>query len=563
MAGTDNNNISNWYRSFSGSDTLVFIIFPDTVPICLGSLSTISYSIYREKKPLTLLGRVNVKTFTRGPRFVAGTMVMTLINKQWVREVINKAPWVGEYGSNFKADELPIFDLMIVCANEFGAAANMFIFGCEVADESQTISIEDLITENQFSFVARDIDPMGGISPEKGWWNAGNGKLTTVKDVVIDTGGVADTTLGSTSDTVPIVINGNEWTYSNTDTGSSVVDSSTGTIGNIQDNTPTITNYEPGTRELYYSTWKVLTGTDVSKAQQQLNLHGASPQVTVNGIYDEATKNAVSQFQKNHGLTVSGGVGVVTTWPYLLKSASECPTCSWTTSDPLLRLMSPNMAGSSVTEAQNALNQHSSSPTLIANGRFDATMKKSVEYFQAMHGLSVTGEIDTSTWYKLRVPRLDCQHHNIYPKDMAVTNQLGVRWKSYTTDGQVLFEGLVNKGETMTIVGEPSSTYYYAKRPGYNTNDLVKVKQSDFAVSNYSSTVGYPKTLRVTNKNGALYGFVSKTDWSPTWQMTFTTSSLPFGTSVNVVGEYGMYYIGTRVFDGETCYIKTLKSNLG
>lgn len=145
-----------FYRSFSGTDALVFIMLPQTEPILLGSLSTISYSMYRDKKPVPVIGRINVGGFTRGTRIYAGTLIFTLLNQHWVNELKEKVDWLKSI-NRLKTDELPLFDLMIVCANEYGAAMQMFIYGVDLTEEGQVLSIEDLFIENTFNFVARDI----------------------------------------------------------------------------------------------------------------------------------------------------------------------------------------------------------------------------------------------------------------------------------------------------------------------------------------------------------------------------------------------------------------------
>lgn len=147
----------NKNKTFTGTDTLVFIIFPNTKPILLGSLTTLSYSLYRHKTPVPLLGRISTGGCTRGTRVVAGTMIFTLINQHWVNELANKVGYISQY-NKIKADELPIFDLMIVSANEFGSSASAFIYGVDFTEEAGVVSIEDLMMENTFKFVARDID---------------------------------------------------------------------------------------------------------------------------------------------------------------------------------------------------------------------------------------------------------------------------------------------------------------------------------------------------------------------------------------------------------------------
>lgn len=144
-------------RTFTGTDTLVFIVFPQTKPILLGSLTTLSYSLYRHKTHVPLLGRITTGGCTRGTRVVAGTMIFTLINQHWVNELKDNVKCLEDY-DHVKADELPICDLMIISANESGSSVAGFIYGLDFTEEAGVISVEDLMIENTFKFVARDID---------------------------------------------------------------------------------------------------------------------------------------------------------------------------------------------------------------------------------------------------------------------------------------------------------------------------------------------------------------------------------------------------------------------
>lgn len=148
--------LNKYYRSFSGTDALVFAILPNSSPVVLGTLSTISYSMYRDKKPVPVIGQINVGGFTRGTRIYAGTMIFTMINQHWLNELTADLPWIKHSGVD-KVDELPLFDLMIVCANEYGATMQMMIYGVDLTEEGQVLSVENLFTENTFSFVARDV----------------------------------------------------------------------------------------------------------------------------------------------------------------------------------------------------------------------------------------------------------------------------------------------------------------------------------------------------------------------------------------------------------------------
>jgi hypothetical protein len=57
-------------------------------------------------------------------------------------------------------DQIPPFDITISFVNEYGAISKLVLFGVELVNEGQTMSIDDLITENVVNFVARHIEPM-------------------------------------------------------------------------------------------------------------------------------------------------------------------------------------------------------------------------------------------------------------------------------------------------------------------------------------------------------------------------------------------------------------------
>ena len=158
------NHISKYYKSFSGTDTLAFIMMPGSSPVVIGSLTTISYSMYRNKKPVINIGRTNINGVTRGSRIFAGTMIFTLINQHWLKELQEQLDWLSDF-EELKVDELPLFDIMIISANEYGNAVSMYIYGIDFTDEAQTISVEDLFTENTFSFVARDVSNFKTFKP--------------------------------------------------------------------------------------------------------------------------------------------------------------------------------------------------------------------------------------------------------------------------------------------------------------------------------------------------------------------------------------------------------------
>jgi methionine aminopeptidase len=61
---------------------------------------------------------------------------------------------------NMKTDEMPPFDINITFMNEHGNHATMNLYGVYILTEGQTMSIEDMITENTMQYLAMDIDLM-------------------------------------------------------------------------------------------------------------------------------------------------------------------------------------------------------------------------------------------------------------------------------------------------------------------------------------------------------------------------------------------------------------------
>lgn len=150
------------YNSFSGCDIVAVINIPGVEkPLVIGELQTISYSIHREVSPVRALGRINPKGFTRGPRTIAGSLIFTVFDKNIVNKVLqgmNRAE--DKYMDHIVMDEMPPFDVVITMINEYGQSSYMVIEEIVIVDEGQVMSIEDMITENTMSYMARDIKPL-------------------------------------------------------------------------------------------------------------------------------------------------------------------------------------------------------------------------------------------------------------------------------------------------------------------------------------------------------------------------------------------------------------------
>ncbi len=64
----------------------------------------------------------------------------------------------GAYPVHYVDQILP-FDVTIVAANEYGQTAQMRLYGCEILNEGSGFSIDDIVIENQMTYVCRTILP--------------------------------------------------------------------------------------------------------------------------------------------------------------------------------------------------------------------------------------------------------------------------------------------------------------------------------------------------------------------------------------------------------------------
>lgn len=301
------NFISNYYKSFSGTDTLVFILMPGSNPVVLGSITTVSYSAYRTKQPVINLGRTNINGVTRGSRIFAGTMIFTLINQHWLNELLDNdnLKWLSQY-QELKADELPLFDLMIVSANEYGSYVSMFLYGVDITDEGQVISVEDLFTENTLSFVARDIQTFkaGNVtSPTKVYYSS---NTKSINEVRLSGFYIADEENFNERANKDYLLS-LENIYLDKKKEQNVI---TSQKEKLKDHL----------RDLQYNPSNLMVGDDVGYVQERLKAWNFYDQI--NYMYDSNTENAVKEFQSFQSLDVTG-ITDAKTYLALIKSPEE------------------------------------------------------------------------------------------------------------------------------------------------------------------------------------------------------------------------------------------------
>ena len=181
---------SQTFTSFSGAD--IVATFNGRV---VGELQAITYSVTREKAPIYVMGDANPKSFSRGKRGIAGSLVFTVFDRDALHQMKTTDNPVYRHGLNSTqsgnfdssslvnvgdinlnqsdlpgnwaqakapkySDEIPPFDVTINFLNEYGQSSKMTIFGVEILNEGMGMSVDDITTEKACTFIARGIDDM-------------------------------------------------------------------------------------------------------------------------------------------------------------------------------------------------------------------------------------------------------------------------------------------------------------------------------------------------------------------------------------------------------------------
>lgn len=189
---------SRTYNSFSGVDMVV--TFGGKI---IGELQGISYTIQREKAPIYSMGEADPRSFSRGKRGIAGSIVFVVFDRSALLEVMKDRPYIANRYSipqgfeiadvsvstieivpgiigpavgsasptvsrialdkviaapNYLDQVLP-FDVVITASNEYGAVARMMIHGVEIVNAGSSLSINDITTDEACTYIANAITP--------------------------------------------------------------------------------------------------------------------------------------------------------------------------------------------------------------------------------------------------------------------------------------------------------------------------------------------------------------------------------------------------------------------
>lgn len=180
MADLTTSPYTRTYTSFSGVDIVAYLDNQN-----IGELQGISYSITREKAPIYTMGSANPRSFSRGKRGIAGSMIFILFDRHALFSIMNASLYVAHSDENVVrqrqlglpvqpvdsvdpsvtaflatpvyADQIPPFDTVLTGANELGQIMTMSILAMETLNEGSGISIDDIVNEMAFTYVAQEI----------------------------------------------------------------------------------------------------------------------------------------------------------------------------------------------------------------------------------------------------------------------------------------------------------------------------------------------------------------------------------------------------------------------
>jgi len=179
----------------------------------IGNLQGISHTVTREKGPNYSMGSANPRSFSRGKRGIAGSMIMLVMDRSNLLEDLGERAkfWASaldykranmsrsadepeSFGNRSELsasgtaipnasfqgrldlayawyhDQIPPFDVVLTALTEMGIAARMSILGIEILNSGSGISIDDITTDENFTYVATGVTPWRALESTPPTW---------------------------------------------------------------------------------------------------------------------------------------------------------------------------------------------------------------------------------------------------------------------------------------------------------------------------------------------------------------------------------------------------------
>ena len=149
------------------------------------NLTSVTVSTYRAKQQVRALGCVNPRGIARGSRTIAGTMIVTELDREAFWKILTKPVPTSEAlaGNAMDAvlvDQVAPFNLVLIFANEYGKAAYRYLYDVDIVSNGVVYSVHDMFSEGTLSFMASDLTP---LTPIAGMTSASHPKVNLLSQV--------------------------------------------------------------------------------------------------------------------------------------------------------------------------------------------------------------------------------------------------------------------------------------------------------------------------------------------------------------------------------------------
>lgn len=164
--------------SYTGVDITVVATMGPFIS-ALDDIKTITYSVHREVGNVYAFGSANRKGIVRGNRTIAGTIICTVrlddpmmkLHPTWMTGEAKQSSSGDDrdfWRETLLNDQLPMFDILCVFQNEMGHASILSVFGMNITDVGQVMSINDNEIELTLTYGAIDVDIMKYVDYDDG-----------------------------------------------------------------------------------------------------------------------------------------------------------------------------------------------------------------------------------------------------------------------------------------------------------------------------------------------------------------------------------------------------------
>ena len=127
-------------------------------------IQTLSMTTRRSVHPVRRLGEASPAEYTRGPRTIAGSMIFIMLDGDVLLDLARRTKR-DAFDSQpvFTMDRLPPFNILIQGVNERGSVVRGALYGVTLLASGVTLSIDDLYTEQHFTYVAKWMEPIASV----------------------------------------------------------------------------------------------------------------------------------------------------------------------------------------------------------------------------------------------------------------------------------------------------------------------------------------------------------------------------------------------------------------